>query len=94
MNLLGIELHTPTTKEIVGAFTQLAVAIVAIALLVRIQILTAETGLSILAGVAGGVLASASGCTIQNNGPRALVVIGLFAVAMGLICRASIRILH
>ncbi|TCV62765.1 hypothetical protein [Pseudomonas fluorescens] len=50
MNLLGIELHTPTPKEIVSAFAQLAIAIVAITLLVWIQILTAETGLSILAG--------------------------------------------
>lgn len=94
MTLFGIELHTPTTKELFGALTQLVVATVAITLLVWIQMLNAETGLSILAGLAGGALASASGCTIQNNGPRALIVIGLFAVVLGFFCRVGIRVLH
>lgn len=82
MKVVGIELHTPTARELAGvATTTLFISMFATALM-YFNLMTLNNALAGVLGGFGGSLASAYGISIRKHGIRGLMLTVLFCITI------------
>lgn len=86
MKVIGIELHTPTRKGLVVLAVMSLVCIAATLFVASLGIIPAAALVPVMVGVVGGNLAAACGCSIPDQGFRAVILTTAFSIALMGLC--------